>query len=410
VKSFSTGELYDPEILRTIFIEFDSPNWEKEMAAFKNTDVELPAKVTVDGKNYADVGIHFRGQSSFMMVGEGRKRSLNSSFDFLNEKQNLYGYRTLELLNSHDDPSFVRTVLSYQIAREYVPAPKANFVRVVINGESWGVYINKQAFNKEFAKDWFGTTKGARWKAPGSPRGRASLAYLGDDPDEYKSIYEIKSKDDAKSWKDLIQLCKVLNETPADKLEETLSPILDIDGALRFLALENALINNDGYWVRSSDYSIYQDTKGKFHILPHDSNETFARPGGPGFGGPRGGNPGEANNGVKLDPLRAANDESKPLISKLLAVPNLRAKYLGYVREIADKWLDWEKLWPIATKYQALIAADMKADTHKLNSFEAFEKSLLEDIAGRGPGPMGRGTIGLKTFADQRREYLLGYQ
>lgn len=446
IQAFPDASLYDPAVLRTIFIQFENDNWEKEMAAFKNTDVEMPARIIVDGKSYSDVGVHFRGMSSFMMVGEGRKRSLNLSFDFKNKDQNLHGYRTLELLNSHEDPSFLRTVLSYQIEREYVPAPKANFVRVVINGESWGVYANTQAFNKDFVRDWYGTTKGARWKAPGSPQGRASLKYLGDNVEKYKGIYDLKSKEDAKAWADLIRLCKVLTETPADQLEAALSPILDIDGALKFLALENALINNDGYWIRTSDYSIYQDTKGVFHILPHDSNETFSRPespGGPGgprgfgmrgFGGglpgqppgdrlegnrppneeqgrPRGeGGPGRGLNikGVELDPLFAANDENKPLISKLLAVPALRERYLNYVRDIADKWLDWQKLGPIARQYHVLIANDVRDDTRKLDTTDAFLKSMIEDIPGNNrPGPGGRGTIGIKSFADQRREFLL---
>src|SRR6185295_16743784 len=183
-------------------------------------------------------------------------------------------------------------VLSYQIDRDYIPAPKANLARVVINGESWGVYVNAQQFNKEFVKDWFGTTKGARWKVPGSPRGSGSLAYLSDDPSQYKRAYEIKTKDDPKAWADLIKLCKALNQTPTNKLEEALAPLLDIDGALKFLALENVLINNDGYWVRTSDYNLYQDVKGQFHVLPQDSNETFSIPGGPGFGGGRRGGPG----------------------------------------------------------------------------------------------------------------------
>jgi hypothetical protein len=64
--------------------------------------------------------------------------------------------------------------------------------------------------------------------------------------------------------------------------------MLDIDEALWFLALDNALINGDGYWVRASDYNIYLDENGKFHIIPHDMNETFQAGGGPGMGGPGG--------------------------------------------------------------------------------------------------------------------------
>lgn len=126
--------------------------------------------------------------------------------------------------------------------------------------------------------------------------------------------------------------------------------------------------------------------------------------------------------GVKLDPLVAAKDERKPLLSKLLAVPALRDRYLGYVRDIAENWLDWAKLGPLAESFHQLIAEDVKADTRKLDSYEAFEASLKpaptpaaggSAASGVGPGPgpgSGRGpgrTISLRAFADERRAYLL---
>ena len=78
-------------MLRTLFLEFENADWEKELADFKNTDVEVPAKLTVDGKTYPDVGVHFHGMSSFMMVEEGRKRSLVLSLDFIHPDQALGG-------------------------------------------------------------------------------------------------------------------------------------------------------------------------------------------------------------------------------------------------------------------------------------------------------------------------------
>jgi len=589
VKSFSSP-LYDEATLRTLFLEFENADWEKELAAFYHTDVEVPAKLMVDGNVYPDVGVRFRGNTSYMMAGEGRKRPLSLALDFVHADQRLYGYRTLKLLNASEDPSFLHTVLYHHIAREYFPAPKANFVRLVINGESWGVYVNVQAFNKEFVRDWFGTTKGPRWKVPGSPGGRGGLAYLGEDAAPYKRIYAIRSKDDPRSWADLIQLCKVLNQTPPAKLEAALAPLLDIDGTLKFLALDNLSVNGDGFWSRASDYDLYQDPQGRFHLIPYDVNESFSLPGGPGFGGPPGrfgpgmilarqmlsqadkdgdqrltkeefaalaeawfdkldldkadkltqeqfvanfgellppppgfgppggGPPGapqrpgggrggfgpamfigpglftaaDANKdgsltraelkdtfgkwftewdadksgslneeqlakglntalprpdfggpggrfggpggpggrmggpggpggrfggpggpgggpgggGVKLDPLIAANNPNNPLLAKLLAVPSLRARYLGYVRDIAERWLDWKKLGPVVEQYHALIAADVKADTRKLYSYEAFEQG----VAGAGEAQGSRGPaqgVSLRQFAEQRRAFLL---
>jgi hypothetical protein len=138
---------------------------------------------------------------------------------------------------------------------------------------------------------------------------------------------------------------------------------------LEFLALEMVMANTDGYWTRASDYNIYEDAGGKFHIIPHDFNEGL---GGDthGFGGfsPRA--------GPELDPLTGLSDTTKPLRTRLLAIPSLRARYLGYVREIADKWLDWKWMGPLAARYQALIAADIKTDTRKLYSIEEFEQGL----------------------------------
>jgi hypothetical protein len=50
-----------------------------------------------------------------------------------------------------------------------------NHVSVVINGESWGMYLNAQQFNRDFTRENFGSAEGARWKVPGSPGGRAGL-------------------------------------------------------------------------------------------------------------------------------------------------------------------------------------------------------------------------------------------
>src|SRR5688500_6800613 len=113
--------------------------------------------------------------SSYMMIPSCSKRSLNLSLDFADPKQRLYGYKTLNLLNSNGDPSSLSTALYSDIARKHIPAPKANLVKVVINGESWGLYANVQQFNKEFIAEHFKTGKGARWKVPGSPGGGGGL-------------------------------------------------------------------------------------------------------------------------------------------------------------------------------------------------------------------------------------------
>ncbi|MDB2499653.1 CotH kinase family protein [bacterium] len=559
VASYPDAPFYDPFTLRTLFLEFDSDDWEDELEKFHDTDVDVPASLEVDGQTLRHVGVRFRGNTSYSSISSSRKRPLNLTLDMVYPKQEIGGYNTLNLLNAHSDPTFLRNVLYYEIARQYIPAFKANFVRLVINGESWGLYINVQQFDSNFTRDFFGTPKGARWKVPGSPRGQGGFSYLGDDIDLYRPIFELKTREDPKSWVGLMLLFETLNNTPSELLDSALAQSLDVDGVLKFLALDNVFVNGDGFWTRASDYSLYQDPHGKFHIFPYDANETFSvgrgggpgGPGGPGGarggrgqggrtrggpggfaagaflapglianvdenqdgkiertelltladawfedggvdttaslnreqfvftlgqwvesvgqspqgrggfspiaiigndlfrsfdadadnsvthtelqerlgnwfglwdlensgelteelltagldqtlaslrqqsgggqnapggfrgqrgrGGAPGGGPGGApgggrpgGGGVDLDPLVLENDESKPLASKLLAVPELRARYLSYVRDIAENWLDWEKSAPRILRYQALVEEVVKEDTRKLDSTEAF--------------------------------------
>ena len=89
------------------------------------------------------------------------------------------------------------------------------------------------------------------------------------------------------------------------------------------------------------------------------------------------------------------NDTTKPLRSRLLAVPALRARYLGYVKDIAQKWMDWRNLEPLVEQYRALLTEEMKVDARKLYSFEAFQSGL------------SAGPDSLRGFIERRRAFLL---
>jgi hypothetical protein len=383
VQGVQDASLYDAATLRTFFLDFDTDDWERELVAFNNSDVDVPATVTVDGVVHPDVGVRFRGMSSFFMIPDGSKRSLRLAFDFVHPDQNLLGYRTLNLLNAFGDATLVRGALYSHIASHYLPTPKYNFARVVINGEYWGVYASAQQFNSEFVREHFPRGGGVRWRIPGFPGAQGGMVYLDDDPDSYRRFYELRSRESPQAWADLIHLFRVLHETPLDRLEAELEPLLNIEGVLRFLALDIALANSDGYWVRGSDYSIYQDRDGRFHVLPHDMNEgLFAEPA----------------SRIELDPLRGLDNPAQPLRSRLLSVPALQERYLAHVREIADHWLDWAVLEPLVAEYHALIRNDVRLDSRKLRTYEEFEAGVVDS------------GDSIRRFADQRRAFLLEWR
>ncbi len=380
-------DLYHDNTLRTLYLQFADSDWYEELGDFYRTDVEVPADLIVDGVKYPSVGVHFRGNTSYM--GPSQKKPFNISLDFADKNQRLYGYRTLNLHNGHEDPTFLREILFSRICREYTPALEANFVKLVVNGENWGVYSNVQQFNSDFLNDWFGTGRGFRWKV-GMGFGRASaLDWLGADPSAYKVAYELKTKDEPGAWAALIRLCETLNKTPEEQLETSLNTIFDVDQALWLIALENIFID-EGYVTRGADYGLYTDGRyRRFHMVSIDNNETFSYGGGPFFG--------LRVSGATLTPVALADDDSRPVIHRLLSIPHLRARYLAHVRTIVNESLNWERLAPIIERYQTLIAEEVKADAKKLYSYEAFIRGHVEDQTREGPpggGPPGGGPFG----------------
>jgi hypothetical protein len=183
----------------------------------------------------------------------------------------------------------------------------------------------------------------------------------------------------------------VLNETPVEQLEKALEPIMDVDNLLRFLALDMALVNGDGYWKDGSDFNIYLNPQGRLSLLPHDANEGF-RTGG------------RAGGAAQPDPLTALDDTNKALRYKLLAVPALRTRYLAYVGAIAEKWLDWQRLGPLVERYRTLISEEVARDTRKLDTTENF---LIGIFGATDGSPLTAST--LKGFAELRRAALLSH-
>ena len=383
--------LYDDHTLRTLHLRFHHEDWYEQMSAFYRTDIEVPADLIVDGHVYPDVGVHFRGTSSYFTVNS-EKKSFNIAVDYSEDGQRLYGYKTLNLLNGHVDASFLREVLYNQISRTYIPAMKTNFVKLVINGENWGVYINLQQYNKDFLDEWFNTREGVRWKV-GPGRGGA-LTYAGTDPETYQETYQLKTSNVENPWEDLIALTKMLDETTSDaELAKNLPSMLNIDQVLWQLAVSNVFMDDDGYIHKGGDYTIYQDVNGRFHLIPHDNNESI-RPVRSSRGGPGGGwSWGELTNGM-LSPVTHEDNPARPLIHRLLSNPQWRARYLAHVRTVVNEWLDWEVMGPIVAEYMALIDAEVQQDDKKLYSYEEFANNSAPD---------------LKNFVTTRREYLLNH-
>ncbi len=394
-------DLYDDSIIQKIEITFNANNWDQllDNAYATTEDYILAESVSINGLMFDSVGVKYKGNSTYN--SSQVKNPFHIELDTYKD-HDYDGFTDIKLSNVAKDPSFLREVLSYQIIRQYMDAPLANYATVYVNGELIGLYTNAEAISKKFVNKYFGSKKNTFIKCnPIEGAGPNSsdfpdLVYLGEDSLNYFEAYELKSDE---GWQELINLCDTLSNH-TDEVEN----ILDVDRTLWMLALNNALVNLDSYIGGfKQNYYLYKDDKGRFIPIIWDLNESFGR-----FTMTGSGNLNSTIAKQQMDHLLHENDADFPLIQKLMSIPLYKRMYLAHYKTILKENFENLEYLSTATEYQELIKDEVQKDDNKFFTYNNFIDNLTSDVSGGGGGPGGGATVGIVNLMEGRSEYLLG--
>ncbi len=367
-------DLYDESTVRVLDLRFQESNWYQILTTNYSSKTFLKATLTVDGKVYKDVGVRFRGNTSYSNIGTSQKKPFELALEEFVPGQNLYGFKTLNLNNGFRDPTFVREVIAWRLFRRFVPACRCNYVKLVINNENWGPYINVQQVDKTMLRAWFRDEDGNRYRAErqaGASQHASALTWLGDRVDLYKGGYEVKGAP-TNPWVDVCDLCHVLNNTALAQLPAELPKILDVELALRYLAVNNVLPAVDSYIGNTShNYYLYNDPyHARFALLPWDLNASF------------GGNSWlTVQEKVRLDPFYQFTHAQRPLITRTLGHSPWRHYYLAQIRALLDDGYDWATIGAWVKELQTLIEPELRADTKRIYSMQDFADNVVRDVS-----------------------------
>lgn len=369
--------LYDEQIIRRIDLVFEQPDFWQQLLDNYEDKIDLPATLIMDSISYEQVGVRFKGQTSYTQIINRDKKSFNITMDFADEDQTLMGYETMNFNNAYEDPSFIREVLYLHFSRRHTPAAKAAFVHLYINGQNWGIYPHIQQLNGDFFKEWFLSNDGTRWRAErlggfGGPggggfgAGTSSLNYLGADTSLYTPHYTLKKAKKDNPWDDLVLACNVLNNVPLATLTDTLKKVLDIDRALWFMAHEIIFGDDDGYINKGGmDYYVYWDEDTKRLVpIEYDGNSVMKAA------------------TSSWSPFYRENDSRFPLMNRLAKVPELRQRYLAHIRTIIEEDLDPAVYGERIDYYYSLIDTAVNGDPRKLYTYQQFtnERQVLKNF------------------------------
>jgi len=394
----SLPDLYATDSIQELEIRFAEDNWRFVLDSLRyNGDEMLEGDLTLNGQSYPGVGVRIRRSRAFK---PGDKRnSLHIQLNFTDAGQNYQGYTALKLSSALRDPSLVREVLGYEIARDYMPAPKANYAKVLVNDEYYGLLVNIEAVDSpKFLDRYFVNAQGALYLSD-PPRDEADIpqpcvggVYSGLIYDNTMACYEA-----------FFRIIKGSGYGPvrslADALETDVTNIgndLDVDRTLWMLAFNNVLVNLSSYTGQNSpNYLLYVPAGAPATPMVWDLNLAFGSFKNTGMGSDL-----KLRELIELDPLLHADSRAKPLINKLLADEMNRKVYLSHVRTILNDWLVNGVAAQRARELQELIKIPLLTDRNRYYNSDEFDVSLEKTIGKLSKIP------GLNTFLEDRSSWL----
>lgn len=377
------GGLFEEDSLRSIHLNFFNANYHNYLvnAWFYNPDERIPATLTMNGVVHDSVGVRYKGNSTFCLPNDNfvEKVPYNIDMNYFIGGQKLMDYKKLKLANAWMDPTFAKQIVSSNIYRKYLPSGESNLVKLYVQGNYLGLYVNDESINKQFLKKHFNEKSGALFKCDdirrfcdtaGAPSPMPpNLYYMGDDSTLYYNSYDMKSDN---GWAELVNLIKVIDLDFAN-----IDSVLNVDRTLWAFAVNQTILNLDcynTYYVHN--YYLYQTKDGLFQMIPWDLDNSFA-------GAILGFDYWNPSTVYEYDPYFTASPlgsaqpwEERPLLNKLLNDPFYRKLYTAHIRTIMEESLDTNLIRAKINQLQSLAYNAASSDQNKAFSMQEYTSNV----------------------------------
>ncbi len=385
----SSALIFDDTKIYSYELEFYISNWEETLKYnYENGEEYMPARLKYGDMILDSIGVRYKGNSSYSMSLNTSKKPLKFKFDKYIDDQTFFGLNRLNFSNCVQDPSFMREKIAYDIARKFMPAPRAVFANIYIHNELIGFYVQVEQVDKTFLSRYFEDNSFNLYKAGDEG---AFMIFRGTDQSIYEDEYELKTNEDLNDWTEFINLIDKLNNTPASVFKETLQNYLNLDNVIRHLAFNMVFSHFDSYTGSGRNFYFYDDqVSGQFNIIPWDFNETFGA---------------YTNNWdvITQDVINISNLNNRPLNKRILENDSLRQVYLNYIKKMINGCASYDSVAAKADRIKPFIENHVQADNNKLYSYQNFIDNITNEVF----IGMGIQVPGIKSFSQERNENLL---
>ena len=361
--------------IRKIEIFFAEPNWDDTLDVYYANDSGqrlIADSVIIDGEVDQDVGVKYKGNSSYN--ANNAKNPLNIRLDYVHNGQSIDRYNVLKLSNGFRDPSFVREVMAYEIAREYMPASKATYANVFINGNWNGLYTCVQSVDDDFTNEHFYERKGPFFKAdntgvqvPNCSNVSNGIWKYSADTNCLQKAYEMQSTND---WTQLGNFLDTLNNYFSD-----IENVLDVDRTLWMMAFSNLTITLDGpINTIPHNFYMFKDNNGRFSPIIWDLNGSF----------------GTFKNGLpqpvttqdlqELDVFHEDSNTQNKMTTQIFSSDQYKRMYIAHMRTILNEQFANNNYSTRALQLQAIIDSSVMADPNGFYSHSDFIANINSSV------------------------------
>ncbi len=332
---------------------------ERKDGVFSDPFSYFAADVTIDGREFKGVGIRKKG---FLGSLDPIRPSLKVKLDYGDADYEIEGMDKLTLNNCKQDAPIINQYLAYRLFNAAgVPAPRASFAHVWVNGQNLGIYCNVESMEKPMIRRHFGNADGALFE------GTATDFYPG-----WQRSIEHKFGDEKWGMSRIGALIEALEMKGGESLE-VIEKIVDLDSFIRYWAVEGLIGFWDGYSGNSNNYFFHiPESDGKMHFMPWGADSVFT-----------------TREMFRQNVRYQSIKTSGRLAGRLYSFPEIRQRYASALREVLEKHWDEEAMLNEVDQFESLLGPHVHSEQagydRAMDELRDFirnrRESLLTEIA-----------------------------
>jgi hypothetical protein len=276
--------VFDESQIRTYELSLPDADWD-QLNENAVAEQYVSATLTYEGQTIENIGMRFKGSfGSLYFCFQGGQRvcdklNLKLKFNEYVPGQRFYGLKRINLHAMEAEPSKMHDAIGYKLFRDKgVYAPRMAYARIVVNGESLGLYAAIEAIDGQFTRANF----------PEGGEGNLYKEIWPEHTSEAPYIAALKTNEDESPSADkMLRFANDLTAAGDDGFIATLSAWTDLEKFVDYMAVARLIDHWDGIvgWYCSGgpcynhNYYWYESsTEDKIWLVPWDLDHTFENP------------------------------------------------------------------------------------------------------------------------------------